>query len=324
MIRVRTLGLALALLMSGGHASWAEEADAAPEKNGWTPAFDLSLVVFDLEATGSASNPTGGSASGTGSKTVASFRAGLNFASPEIDVGFFKPRIAIMGGLQGGPAQSVDAVNTGSIFAGQPEGDIGNVFQQNLLNNVPTPPGNALLGIGTQLERTSRGLGWYAGLGLEFPMPGAESVITLRPYAVYLGEKNRAEGQLIAAVNNSFPGLPAYAVARSSLGQVQEDFHYLGPALGVDLNLAKGDRLRVAVFATTEFLFSVGDNEMRFQENTANNLLAGSVDPANPGQVNVTTFPLADTTASYVLTGEDFRFNIQFGVRFAFDNLFGE
>ena len=352
---IRVLMLALALIgpmVLGSQASMAadsadeaagEEAAATP---GWIPGLSLSLNIFDLTGTASIASqpPVLQSLSPTSnSLTIARFRAGLDLLSPEIDLGPTKARLAIFGGFMGGPKENVVIGSTGQFVGNQPDSDIILSFN-NFASRTSNPvPGSAIRGQGTELLLTNRGLGWYAGIGVEFPMPGIEKYVKVRPYAAYQGEKLQINGRLIHVSdpffgtrqnpNPPFDTEPAFAfyATYSDETQSNEDIHYIGPGLGFDVVLSDGEKLLLSFFTTGELLFNVGSRDITVDGETSDVVF-------NCTTVVVREFPnqprllrcdnsQADLPTSspvnYTYRADQLRFNLQFGLRFAFKNLFG-
>ena len=333
------LALALPLLAGGAVASAEEPAPAEPERNGWTPALDISLNVFNFTGEGQVFSPIGQSNKNTASRTIGEFRIGLDLMSPSIDLGFAKPRVVGFGGIQTGPRYYVAMSQLGVLIPNRPApSDIATAATRFDNDGIPYPHSSALGGQGSLVNAYYDGLGWYAGAGLDFPVPSFESLLRVRPYALYLGEKMGAQGQLVSATGtgavipqtpNPLDISPDYRVYYSVTQRAEEDFHFLGPGVELDLIATRGKRLEIVLFTAGDFLFNVGDGQILMRSGTTSsgaNVISTPDPPGptpNPPPI-VTFFPNAapSETITYTYTAPDFRFNLKFGIRFGWQNLF--
>lgn len=311
MIRVWMLAvvLALPLALSGAsrEAAAADEVDAsAPAKNGWTPGLNMSLNIFNYEGDGTVNSTVGQSTRGSGRLTVGEFRVGLDVLSPQVDLAIFETKFMVLGGIQVGPGYTVPMARVGELIMNQPDAAIRRAIIDNTMNGIPFPANSSYPGQGSTLAATYEGLGWYAGAGMEFDMPGLPDLLRIRPYALYVGEKMSATGALA-----SVTGVAPNFVIHRSLGASEEDFHYLGPGLELDLVLTQGARLDIVLFTAGDFLFNVGDGQITMRTGTVTTDENGASVPGPPGLV------------TYVYDADSFRFNLQFGVRIAWRSMFG-
>lgn len=300
MIRVRMLTLALALpivLGTGIGSVEAAEVDAAGEKkDGWSPSLSIALEIFDHGGDGTVVSTVGQDNRNYARETISEFRIGLDLTSPEVPIWRARPRFFIQGGAQLGPEYLVTPAKIGSFSRVQPE-----IAVQSEIDCVPDPlcgpppppyaPASSFPNQGSQIDARYRGLGWYAGVGTSFAFPGALSILRFKPSAVYVGEKQRAVGALVSVTGTG----PNYVVTRS-IKQQEEDFHYLGPALGLDLALASTDNGELVLFSQVDLLWNVGDGSITFTDR---------------GIVN------------YQYTTKDFRYMLGFGVRLVWKDAFG-
>ena len=345
MNRALKLALALAIALSrfagagiaAAQAPSPAEAAEATSRDGWTPALNLSLNIFNFTGEGEVSSPIGQSNRNSASRTLGEFRIGLDLMSPALDLGFAKPRVVGLGGLQVGPRYNVAMAQLGKLIPNQPvPADISTVATKFDNNGVPYPNSPALAGQGSLVNATYLGLGWYAGIGLDFPVPRFESLLRVRPYAVYTGEKMSAQGQLVGvtgtgAVIPQTPDpldiSPDYVVYNAVTTPTEEDFHFIGPGVELDLIATRGRRVEIVLFTAGDFLFNVGDGQIAMRAGTTStgtNVIStprqGQTDPPPI----ITFFPNAAPSqlTTYTYTAPDFRFNLQFGIRFGWQNLF--
>lgn len=302
MIRVCMLSLAVLLpLVLGPVAGAAEQAadvSAGEDRDGWTPGLVMGLEVFDFAGNGQVTSNVRQDAYNAGRRTIESFRFGLDLQSPALDLPFVKPRLLGFGGVQVGPEYKVTMAKVGEFITNQPQAaiatEIGCAFDP--MCPAPPPPFSPIEsfpGQGSQVDATYEGIGWFAGVGTRFDVPGLGGRVRAKTAVTYLGEKVEATGQLISATGMIVGG--AFTIY-GSLERAEEDFHYLGPTLGLDLVLGQNDRFEVTTFVDADLLWNVGD---------------GQIDLVDPGLV------------TYTFTAKEFRYMLQFGLRVAWKDAFG-
>jgi hypothetical protein len=302
MIRVCMLSLAVLLpLVLGPLAGAAEQAadvSAGEERDGWTPGLVVGLEVFDFAGNGQVTSNVRQDAFNAGRRTIESFRIGLDLQSPALDLPFVKPRLLGFGGVQVGPEYTVTMAKAGEFVTNEPlssiEAEISCVF--NPFCSPPPPPFSPIEsfpGQGSQVDGIYEGIGWFAGVGTRFDVPGLGGRVRAKTAVTYLGEKVRATGRLVSATG-AVAGL-AFTI-HNSVELAEEDFHYLGPTLGLDLVLAQNNRFEVTTFVDADLLWNVGD---------------GQIDLVDPG------------IATYTFTAKEFRYMLQFGFRVAWKDAFG-
>jgi len=339
MIRARTLPLALVLWLAAVPvASAADEeragdgtaaADVEEEANGWQPAFVFDLMIFDYQAEGRALSAVGQDTANKGRRTVDSYRFGLELMSPEVGIPWLEPRFVFGGGAQVGPRYVVTMAQRGEFERGQPLIDINTAITCNQpFSPRPCPPPwpdpSTFAGQASQVNGVYEGLAWYATLGAEMPMPGLASRMSFRPTVTYLGEKTSAQARLTSATGTG----PRYQ-EHSHITRAQADMHYIGPGLSVDLILSEGRRAKLTVFTGAEFMFNVGDGEIRMAGETTSTQYDQTFIPAtNPRDEDhlipvLVTAPAAPNPVAYTYQAEPFRYMLKFGFRVAWKNAFG-
>lgn len=310
------------LAVAGASADAGDGGEpAAEEKNGWSPALDMSLNVFNFDGDGRVISGVGQSNFGTGHLTLAEFKLGLDLSSPEVDLGFVEPRFVAFGGAQVGPSAEVVMAQLGEFIINQPSADIARAISAANPTPPPNPPPppvaypptSSYSGQGSLVEATYEGFGWYLGAGLEFDTPGLEDLLRFRTYVIYLGEQMAARGQLVSVRDIENPvGVPTFFI-HNQMTSAKEDFHYLGPGLEADLILTQSPRLGVVFYVAGDFLFNVGDGRIEMRGGTT---LEEVPDPR--------ALPVTDTSEviTYFYDTPSFRYNLQFGLRLAWRNMF--
>lgn len=261
MARIQWCGAVLATAALLGVAGPAGAEAARSQDARWIPSATAGFRVFDYHADGRIDSTIGFSDSGSDTESQPLFQLGLDLMSPALERVPAGPRVVGFGGIQLGPNRKLDLAGDGELLADQPQQSI------DALTSRPPPGGvypapETLPGQGSALSGKYQYLGWYLGMGLAFALP-TKPLLRVRPYATYVGEQAKIKGTVLR-VTGQPPGTP-YVIERASRS-VDEVFHYLGPGLELEVVVETGQRWGLSLFATADFLWSVGDDRVTFSD----------------------------------------------------------
>ena len=89
-------------------------------------------------------------------------------------------------------------------------------------------------------------------------------MVSIRPFFTYQGEQADMKGEIVEV-----QGTPGNYVIVRDKATDDEVFHYIGPGIEIETLIAPGEHVGVSLYATFDFLWSVGDDSVGFSDSLA-------------------------------------------------------
>jgi len=269
----------LIAFVSGSVANAADDGEAATEEEpparqerreaGWSPAGSFSFGVITQSISGDTSSDTIDYPQQTGDSYISEyfqFEAKL-YTPLQLDIPT-KPRLYLTAGVQVPLASELiaeridqelinrygEGVNTpGANLLENPDDSafIEQEFLDNCLQNASAPgtvtnPFSRIESCALRIRnKVTVNATWQAGLGVEFSIPVADTVLRLRPALEYFGMAVQTEGEFVRT--NSGATLDDVEEQISAVGD-PEFFHAVAPSIAIGVDVLEDGPWRWSMF----------------------------------------------------------------------------